>query len=56
MIQAGTMSIGSGRTSCSRRRVLDQLDQAIAINDLAGGYRDIAADLEIARCRPASCR
>ena len=46
MIQAGTIRIGSGRTVLGRRRVLDELDQPVAIDHLAGRDRDVAADLE----------
>ena len=43
MIQAGTIRIGSGLTCLGRRRVLDQLDQSIAVDDLAGRDRHVAA-------------
>ena len=47
MIQAGTISTGSGRTLRGRRRVLDELDQPVAIDHLARRHRDVAADHEI---------
>ena len=47
MIQAGTIRIGSGRTVGGRRRVLDELDQPIAVDDLARRHGDVAADHEI---------
>ena len=41
------MSRGSGRTWSRRRRVLDELDQPVAIDHLAGSNRHVAANHEI---------
>ncbi len=57
MIQAGTIRIGSGCTfSPWSDKVLDQLDQLVAIYHLAGRCGDRLADDEIAGRRPAMVR
>ena len=56
MIQAGTIRIGSGCTSAVAGAYWIELDQPVAVDDLAGRHRDVAADREILPCRPASCR
>ena len=54
MIQAGTIRIGSGRTCLRRRRVLDQLDQSVAVDDLAGRDGHVAARPGRPPSRPAA--
>ena len=57
MIHAGTISTGSGRTGGGGRRVLDQLDQAIAVDDLARRDRHLVPDPEcLGSHRPAAGR
>ena len=51
MIQAGTIRTGSAWTSGRRRRVLDQLDQLVAKDDLAFRDGDLLADAEILGAR-----
>jgi hypothetical protein len=47
MIQAGTISTGSAPTVFGDRRILDQLDQRIAEDDLARCRRQVSPDDEI---------
>ena len=42
MIHAGTIRIGSGRTCSVGGVILDQLDQPVAVDHLAGRSGDIA--------------
>ena len=46
MIQAGTISTGSAAQRRRRRRVLDQFDQCVAKDDLAGRRREFRAKRE----------
>ena len=53
MIQAGTIRTGSGRTVAVAGAYWMSSIRRVAIDDLAGRHRDIAADLEILGCRRA---
>ena len=46
MIQAGTISTGLAWTDGRLRRILDQFDQPVAVDDLAGGDGNVAAGHE----------
>ena len=46
LIQGGTISKGRRKTSSSRGRILDELDEIVAEHDLAGRRREVDADLK----------
>ena len=47
MIQAGTIRMGSGRTSASERLILNEFHQPVAKHDLARRGRNVFPDLEL---------
>ena len=49
LIHGGTIRRGRFRTFSVVGSVLDQLHQALLVNDLAGGDRQVLADLELSR-------